>query len=329
MTEKMDVGPSTPPLTPAPDPPDVHRGKDGWLFLIGGANQVLDIYTRPGGFPDATVAKWVDLLRARRDRCAKSGVTYLHMIAPEKLSVYFDKFDGELPYREQSPAIRIPEEARAAGLGDVIVDPLPFFMERKEQHKLFWKTDTHWTFEGCSSAMRVLCSRLAVEPSPTIAEGRRITGNVTLDLGGKLTPPVKEEFSTVLFLKSARRVAVNSMVAFKERTKRENDGGLHVGSNVVFCNHRADAVNKSLVLFGDSFAEYRSHLLTGMLAETFREVHFVWSAGIDWSYVDRVKPDILLTELAERFSPQVPRDDMDLDRYVVRRLAPLMTDAPG
>lgn len=306
---------------------DVRRGKDGWLFLVGGTNRVLDYYTLPDAFPDALVQQWITLLGKRSERCRALGATYLHLVAPEKLSVYYEMFNEELPFRSRAPAVKLPAAARAAGLDDSIVDVLPYFLQQKEHCKLFWHTDTHWTFEGCLSAFQVLCSRLGFEISPTITRGLRSRAPLLLDLGAKLTPPVREEFTLVSFIESARRVAVNPMVAFKERTGRENDGRLHVGSNVVFCNRRPGVVDKTVVLFGDSFAEYRPHLLTGMLAETFKEVHFVWSTNIDWSYVERVKPDILITEAAERFAVQVPKDDFDLDRFVVRRLAPLMQDA--
>jgi alginate O-acetyltransferase complex protein AlgJ len=53
-------------------------------------------------------------------------------------------------------------------------------------------------------------------------------------------------------------------------------------------------------------------MLTGMLAETVAELHFVWSASVDWSYVERVRPDVLVCEMAERFTARVPSDDFDL-----------------
>jgi alginate O-acetyltransferase complex protein AlgJ len=304
---------------------EVHRGGDGWLFLVGGSNQVLNYYQTPDAFPEATVQEWLALLRDRRERCRGLGATYVHLIAPEKLTVYHDKFNGELPYLSQTPALRLPAAALDAGLADVVVDVLPYFMQQKANYKLFWQTDTHWTFQGCLCAYQILCSHLGVMPAATIQGSRAVPrGPLVLDLGAKLSPPVAEEFETVSVLNAARRVAVNPLVAYKERTQRENEAGLHVGSNVVFCNNRVDAIDKTVVLFGDSFAEYRPHLFTGMLAETFRETHFVWSTSVDWSYVERFKPDLLITEAAERFASVVPTDDFDLDRHVVQTLAPLM-----
>ena len=308
---------------------DVHQGDDGWLFLVGGSNQVLRFMTEPDAFPDSAVEAWLTLMRERRERCRTFGTTYVHLIAPEKLTVYHEKFRGDLPCRQRSPAWRLPAAARHAELGDVVADPLAYFMRNKDDYKLYWQTDTHWTFEGCLCAYQILCGHLGVKPNPGIWMDRTSGADLLLDLGSKLDPPVREFFTLGRFLQHARRVAANPLVVFKERMQRENEGGLHVGSNVVFCNFGEAAVRKRVVLFGDSFSEYRPHLLTGMLAETFQEVHFVWSTSLDWSYIERVKPDLLITEAAERFANQVPRDDFNLDSYVVQCLAPLMRAAPG
>jgi hypothetical protein len=69
-----------------------------------------------------------------------------------------------------------------------------------------------------------------------------------------------------------------------------------------------------VVLFGTSFSEYRTHLLTGMLAETVSELHFVWSTSIDFDYVEREKPDILIAEIAERFIPTCPSNNFSIEQ---------------
>ena len=76
-----------------------------------------------------------------------------------------------------------------------------------------------------------------------------------------------------------------------------------------------------LLIFGDSFCEYRAHLLTGMLAETVRSVMFVWSSSIDWDIVRDYRPNVVLTEMAERFIATVPADDLDLRAHAERKLA--------
>ena len=81
-----------------------------------------------------------------------------------------------------------------------------------------------------------------------------------------------------------------------------------VGSYAEFTNPSEEADPRRVLIFGDSAANYRSYLLTGMLAETFRHVHFAWAPFVDWPLVDRVRPDIVITELVERSMGWSPRD---------------------
>lgn len=95
--------------------------------------------------------------------------------------------------------------------------------------------------------------------------------------------------------------------------------GFHLGSNVVFQNENT-LNKKKVVVFGDSFSEYRPQYITGALAETFSEVHFVWTTSIDYDYVKREKPDIVITEIVERFMPKVPDDSFCLEDHVKNQI---------
>ncbi len=304
---------------------DVHAGKDGWLFLKGGSNAALDYYVTATAFPRHVADAWRSLLVARHERAASLGARYVHLIAPEKLTIYPEFFDGELPYYESCPALALGGSAASNEIGHLLVHTVDYMKKLKENYLLYWRTDTHWTFHGCFAAYQMLCSYLDVPQNVALAQGKATRGNIVLDLGSKVDPPVREGFTVVNFLRNARRVHTNALINYKLHVGLENDAGLHTGSNVIFVNYSPDANPNRVVLFGDSFSEYRTHLLTGMLAETFRELHFVWSTSIDWEYVERVQPDILITEAVERFMGTVPNDDFDLDAYVVKKLAPLLS----
>ena len=301
----------------------VHVGKEGWLYLVGGSNNVIDNYVNPGTFSSYHVTEWIKLLMRRLERAQSVGSRYVHLIAPEKLSAYPEFFDGELPYLSQSPANRFPSDCAAAGIGELVVDALPTLNRYKPNFKLYWQTDTHWTPYGCFCAYQAVCERLGISADRRFLDEVGPPNEILLDLGSKLDSPRREPFAMLRPLKNARRVAANSIVVYKERHGLTNDAALHRGSNVVFVNDSPSAHPARVVLFGDSFAEYRPHLLTGMLAETVKELHFVWSLGIDWDYVYRFEPDIIITEATERFMNVVPVDNFDLDHFAITTLAPL------
>lgn len=121
------------------------------------------------------------------------------------------------------------------------------------------------------------------------------------------------------FERRARRVEANALVRYREETEPERIGGVFVGSRVVLRNEGA-ADPRRLLIFGDSYSYEAAPRLTTMLAETFGEVHAIWSADIDWAYVRAVKPDIVLFEIAERFLRRVPTDRFRVDAFAARRV---------
>ncbi len=181
---------------------------------------------------------------------------------------------------------------------------------------LFYRTDSHWTFAGCHLAYREICRALGATPCPDLAaRGFRET-EISGDLGGRFDPPRTERTRIHDLQRDAVRRYASPIVEAREAAGRADT--LHVGSHVIYANAAARDPRR-LVLFGDSYSHFAPLMLTIMLAETFSEVHFVWSTSVDWSYVERVRPDILLTEIAERFMFRVPDDTFNLDDYAAER----------
>jgi hypothetical protein len=54
-----------------------------------------------------------------------------------------------------------------------------------------------------------------------------------------------------------------------------------------------------------------------------RKFTFVWSTSIDWNIVAEVKPNVVLTECAERFMTAVPDDTINIADHVKQKLAHL------
>lgn len=300
---------------------DVCVGTDGWVFLIGGSNNALDFYsTNTTPFTGDICDAWRDLLLRRADRLASIGSRYFHLIAPEKLSVYPEYFPGDLDLAVR-PASRILAKDCDPRLRSILIDPVNYFAKVKARnHKLYWKTDTHWTYVGCFAAYQLLMAVAGLPGNGDLLARPFHEGEIVLDLGGKLDPPVKELARFYRPLVHSRRISANPLVQFQEATSRFSEFELHMGTSVIYRNDSDSAIDAKVVLFGDSFSEYRPHLLTGMLAETFRETHFLWTSDIDYDYVARVGADIVVSESAERFMGRAPRDDVDFEAFVRSRL---------
>ena len=294
--------------------PGVHIGLDGWLFLVGGTNHPVRLYRR-----DLRswwrLRGWQHLIESRRARCLERGVTYLHAVVPEKLSVYADAAPelGLDPAR--SPTHLLAERFRGDPL---FVDLLPPLLAGKAAARLYRRLDSHWTHEGCLVAHDAICRALGIAPAPDLADRPFHESEQPGDLGAKLEPVRTETVRHHAIHRDARRVSANALVLRAEAEGWAEE--LHRGAETVYRNDVATAAPLRVVLFGDSCAHWAPFLLTGMLAESVRELHFVWSASLDWSYVARVRPDVVVGEIAERFLARVPDDRFDLEAFVRRRL---------
>lgn len=291
----------------------VHVGKDGWLFLVSGSNSVIDLYQKRSSFTPELAQQWVMLLQDRQRNLAERGIKYLFLPAPEKLTVLHQHYDGKITNIQGSPIHTMAN--KHAKQVPCVVNVLPAFAKQAENIQSYWKTDTHWSFWGCFAAYQQLCARMGIPSRPELLQAPFDEGEVLFDLGAKLADPIREKARFYKPIQTAERVYANPMVRFKENNQLVNEAQLHVGSHVVYKNNSEHVAQKKIVLFGDSFSEYRPHLLTGMLAETVSELHFIWNSRLDYEYIDLIKPDIVISEQAERFMVQVPKDDLCIQSF--------------
>ncbi|MFE1601090.1 alginate O-acetyltransferase AlgX-related protein [Methylobacterium sp. ID0610] len=296
----------------------VHVGRDGWLFLVGGTNQVLRQY-RATPLAAWRLWRWRRLIERRASRAAALGLRFHQVVVPEKISIYEDRLDGIAVDPALSPARRLGlRMARSPAAGCWIDLVGPMRAARGEDRPLYLRTDTHWTERGCQLAYAEIMRGLGATPRPDLAERPYQDTAAVLDLGQKLASRPVETARMVQYQRDASRVEANALLETFEAQGRAME--LHVGARAVFRNEGPQADPRRLVLFGDSCAHFGGFFLTGLLAESFREVHFVWSASIDWGYVERVRPHLLLVEMAERFLGRLPDDRFDSEAFAREKL---------
>ena len=213
--------------------PDVWVAQDGWLFLIGGTNAVLRYYTDPGYFTDARAEEWAQLLLARRGRLARYGMQYLHLAAPDKISVYPDLVRGDLPNRLRHPITLLQSALEAQGAADVMVNPLPAFASHPQRDHLFLRTDTHWWYEASQAVFELVAERLGYLRRLSL-EGRDLRRyRMTFDLGGKVEPAVTEEAFAVATRTGVTRAYANELAEKFEANVKLRKPVVHNGINVV------------------------------------------------------------------------------------------------
>ena len=300
--------------------PAIHVGRDGWLFLIGGSNDVGGQFAR--SMPMLwKLYRWRRLIAARSERLSALGIGHLHVVVPDKITIYDHRLGDGLKIRVGlSPAYRLQRGLRARPrVGRECLDLIAPFRAQRDAADLFHRNDTHWTFEGCLLAYREICRAVGAAPRGDFGERPCEAIRSAGDLGGKFDPAFARTWHVYALQRDARRVFASAIVRAREASGLAHT--LHRGSHVVYANAAASADPRRVVLFGDSFSHFTPTALTIMLAETFREVHFIWSPGIDWRYVERVRPDLVLGQIAERFLFHVANDHFDLDAYAEERFS--------
>ncbi len=322
MTEGFTI--ARPPGDPAPDQhPDVHVGRDGWLFLTGGTNSVLAQYGEPG-VPRATLWRWRRILEARVRRCAGLGTRYAHVVAPEKLTICPQSCDGLAYDPERAPVLRLERWLRLSPARRHWIDLVRPFRARAAEVPLYCRTDSHWTFAGYRLAYGEICRHLGLAPRQDILQ-RRIGAPAPYagDLGVKFDPIRSETVESCLFETAARRIHANGLVTAFEAEGRGQ--AAHIGAHVVYRNDAREADPRRLVLFADSYGHHtaapHTGSLTPLLADTFREVHVLWSTSVDWGYIARVKPDFVVAEIAERFMIELPQTSFNIEKLADLALA--------
>lgn len=301
---------------------DVTCGNDGWIFLTGGSNDVLKSYS--GNYNSLAWARaWSERLTERKSYFSEHGVKYFHIVAPEKISIYSQYLPESTRQKlclHETPSLKV---SNLIGDKDILINPSEYLRRLSEKFQVYHKTDSHWNFYGAFGVYQLLMAKLGLDFDESILLNIPKHQMVTLDLGGKFKPKIKE---SALFYSPRPRVSrvwCNQLVEYKERSGKENVAGLHIGSSVIFSN--SDAVHqKRVIIFGDSFSEYRPQLITGLLSETFSNVMFVWSQNIDFDVIKEFSPEIVITETAERFMPySVPNDNFNLCDFVNNKLVSL------
>jgi hypothetical protein len=298
--------------------PWVYQGKDGWLFLIGGSNSIGALYDRNAPLlnPDK-LQQWVGLIENRARRLEGMGIEYIHLSIPEKLTIYDNKFHHPPVVDWQlSPAMRLREMLQHSRYAHVWLDLIEPLRAARDEEQLYYKTDTHWNPQGCFVAYNLLCERIGLRPNPALLARPRREVESVLDLGLKMEPLIYEPLKLYDFIKDSRRIYSNIIARYLDTVTA--NALVHVGSHVAYRNDSPSAADKKILIFGDSYASQRSDALTAMLAETAREVEFIWSSNLDWAYIKRAQPDIVIYELAERFMTIVPSDELSL-RWTVAR----------
>jgi len=296
---------------------DVILGQDGWLFLR--TDHVLEDFMGLRRKTQEGLAAIANTLENRQGWLAGQGIRYLFVPIPNKIQVYPEKLPtrfqlagGEQVYSQITGYL-----SRYAP--DVpLVHLLPVFLREKENHQIYYKSDTHWNELGAYIAYSQIIAHLSqwfpeLKPIPQSAM-RRGTRIHQGDLAEILhLEKLRLEEAPSLLIDDMCGKGEFSRVddAFQQNIpqQRFSKGEIDLGG----CPER----KLRAVIIHDSFG----NALRNLLSQHFREAFFVTHAYFEDMklLIEREKPDVVIDMRVARYLNVALSPHIEIDNQMARK----------
>ena len=267
-------------------------GRQGWLFYAG--DRALDDYLFVDPFTEAELKNWAETLEWQRQWCARHGIHFLFMVAPNSQTIYPEYLPARI--KKTRPGSRLDQLAGYLSRHTQIemVDVRSALRARKLAGLLYCRTDSHWNDEGAFVAYQAIVKRVQLW-FPFV------------------TPLMREQF--LLVTNQSFECDLARMSGLPDRW---GDGRPTLIPIPPFCLHHQllrdeiplasgtsiqDTNLPKAVVFHDSFGHY----LRPFLSEHFRRAVYLTPKGIplmDPETVTKEHPDVVILEVAERLLMQ-------------------------
>jgi hypothetical protein len=298
--------------------PTVILGKEGWVFLseapvLRGCQPSQPLTTRQ-------LARWQQVLEARRDWLAARGIRYLVVLVPEKQTIYPEDLPRE--YRSLlTQGTRLDQlVAYLHAHSDVpVVDLREPLQQAKAHERLYHFTDAHWNERGAYVGYRCIVETLAawfpgMDPWPRSdfeeVAASEPSGDCARLLG--VDQDLREES-----LKLAPKRA------YKTHGTTEGVPPANAWISPPFAMHQANPQLPRAVMFCDSF----TFGMYPFLSQHFQRIAFFWQVfpTFDPAVVEREHPDVVIQEMVER---KLQYPDM-VKNQLVQVVPPDFSDEPA
>ena len=279
--------------------PKVVIGKNDWLYLIRTDERVstLDYYRRIKIFDEMSIKVWAEPFIDVQKKLSKMGIEFALVFVPVKHNIYPEYIPEHLkPVRDISRLDQLKEYF--AKHTDVhVIDLSDAVRKAKARFPVYYKHDVHWNFYGSFFGYRKLMEDLSIYyPDVNILKLNDYEVKEDKLVGGDLASmlSLKDLFTEVNYLQVPKyKSKVRKMqLDYKVKSSRYSD--LHVNENT--------SLPKALV-FHDSFFNF----IKPHFNEHFSRIACFQSYDrLDFSVIEREKPDIVIFEMSESYTQRSP-----------------------
>lgn len=267
------------------------QGREGWLFYNPAGSDgdpMGDYYNDPPLEPDFLDAAKEAMVTAR-DRLAERGCDFVLMMAPNKATVYGDRFFPAY-YPRNSGMTRGEQimDFLTAETDLKLLMPLELLRSAPDERvpNSYFKYDTHWNSAYAYAAARQLVGLVGVDMPPLEA----------LDLVRE--PSVYRDLSDMLSMGDDLEPELDYLpVGYTDREVTLDDS-----EDGIIRTHCPGADPRKLVMIRDSFC----FAMLEPISTQFAQCVFITHPAYTPSFAAAEAPDILVYEAAERFNYSLP-----------------------
>jgi alginate O-acetyltransferase complex protein AlgJ len=273
---------------------NVTLGKDGWLFYSG--DGIVDSYRRTQPFSASELARWTELLVARRNWLEARGIPYLFLIAPDPQTIYPEQMPTNL-WRMPNPSRLDQLMSYVHSHSDVqILDLRAALFSAKELSRIYYKTDTHWTQAGGFVAYQAIGLWMAEHFPSWRPDPAHEFDNIEIPgWYGALTYMLGAPGSfTETRLELVPRDGPGVTTDGRPLPQNETEDAWNIRDTVV--REDPDGEIPRVVIFRDSQMAAPAQFLS----RHFRRAVLRWQWSFDFSLVEKEEPNLVIQEMVER-----------------------------
>ncbi|WP_169728876.1 alginate O-acetyltransferase AlgX-related protein [Desulfatirhabdium butyrativorans] len=276
-------------------------GKSGWFFF-GGDQSNEDVLGKVV-LRDADLKQWAGVIQAKKDWFDRQNIRYVFVLAPNKQSVYPEY----LPDWMRRHAVSVRRIDRLVEVlrkhTDVeIIDLRDALLREKDREPVFFRTDSHWNWQGAYAAYRQVIDRLHdwfpdMEPLPK----------------SRMTEIVRD------FRHGDLRMGLDGVIWEKERVWLPAEP-CSKWNGTAFDRYlyekRCGTGRTRAIVLRDSYMDF----VEPYLSEHFGDVVYIWKRWAEDSgtehrlykeWIEKMRPDLVIEERVERLVGQIPAVTME------------------
>ena len=263
-------------------------GKEGWLEYS--SNGSLDDYQNADISREQleSIRQKLGLLH---EELANRGITLIVVIAPNKATIYPEKVSEKIKKINPRSRLDVFMELMRQTDSSYIVDLRPPMAQARQDHQLYYRTDTHWNALGAYIAYHEIMQALSQtypDLKPYELDQFRWTE----------TDPQPGDLSKIMGANFIREPRTALLPKFNSMSDFES-----VSYPSVSASWALNGQEKTLIMYHDSFGV----ALQPFLQHHFKQATYILNSTapiashMDW--IETARPDILMIEIVERSLP--------------------------